>query len=215
MNIQREQLLLYAVTDRSWLAPGETLEAVVEQLLQNGVTLVQLREKGASHEEIVAGARRLLPVCHRYGVPLIVNDDVEAAREAGADGVHVGQDDLDVARARAILGPDSIIGASAHNVAEALAAQAAGADYLGSGAVFGSSTKTDVGTLGPAAFGEICRAVNLPVVAIGGVSRENIHALSGSGLAGAAVISALFAPRDKAAAAREMAELVRAAVEGR
>lgn len=214
MNIKREQLRLYAVTDRSWLRPGETLAAVVEELLRNGVTLVQLREKGASHQTMVEEARALLPVCRRYGVPLIINDDVRAAAEVGADGVHVGQSDMDIAQARAILGPDRIIGTSAHNVEEALAAQAAGADYLGCGAVFGSTTKTDAGTLPLAAFSAICRAVDLPVAAIGGISRENLPALSGSGLDGVAVISALFAPMDRGGAARELRALAERAVKG-
>lgn len=214
MKLNRDQLLLYAITDRGWLRPGETLESVVETLLQNGVTLVQLREKEASHAQRVAAAKALLPLCHRYGVPLIVNDDVEAALEAGADGVHVGQSDLGVTQARAILGPDKLIGTSAHNVEEARTAQAAGADYLGCGAVFGSSTKTDASTLGLEPFTRICQAVSLPVVAIGGISRENLPQLRGSGLAGVALISALFAPQDKGAAARELRALVQKAVEG-
>lgn len=212
MNLKREQMLLYAVTDRGWLRPGETLEAVVETLLQNGVTLVQLREKGACHAQLVTAAKALLPVCRRYGVPLIVNDDVDAVLESGADGVHVGQSDLGVPQARALLGPDKIIGTSAHNVPEALAAQAAGADYLGCGAVFGSATKTDAGTLGLEPFAQICRAVSIPVVAIGGICPDNLPALNGRGLSGVAVISALFAPEDKGAAARALRALAEAAV---
>ena len=213
MNLNREQMLLYAITDRSWLREGETLESVVETLLEQGVTLVQLREKEASHDQLVEMARSLLPLCHRYGVPLIVNDDVQAALESGADGVHVGQSDLEVTQARAILGPDKLIGTSAHNVAEALAAQAAGADYLGSGAVFGSHTKRDVNTLGLDALEAICRSVDLPVVAIGGITRDNLPQLQGRGIAGVALISALFAPADKETNTRVLVDLARKAVQ--
>lgn len=212
MKLKRAQLLLYAITDRSWLQPGETLTSVVETLLQHGVTLVQLREKQASHGQLMEMAQALLPLCHAYGVPLIVNDDVQAALESGADGVHVGQSDLGVVQAQAILGPDKIIGTSAHTVAEALAAQAAGADYLGCGAVFGSQTKTDASTLGLDPLEEICRAVTLPVVAIGGITRDNLPLLGGRGIAGVALISALFAPQDKAANIRVLADLTRQAV---
>ena len=140
MKISPDKLRLYAVTDRTWLGK-ESLEEAVEAALRGGVTILQLREKQAPHEELVKTAMRLKPLCRRYGVPLIINDDVEAALEADADGVHVGQEDMAVAEARRILGPEKIIGASAHNREEALEAQRQGADYLGSGAVFGSSTK--------------------------------------------------------------------------
>ena len=133
--IRPEQLRLYAVTDRSWLRPGESLETVVKTLLQNGVTCLQLREKHCTHEEMVRYARCLRPICAKNGVPLILNDDVQAAVEAGADGVHVGQKDMSLREARTLLGPGKIIGTSAHTVEEALAAEAAGADYLGCGAV--------------------------------------------------------------------------------
>ena len=185
MKIERDELLLYAVTDRSWLKDDETLEPVTEELLKGGVTMVQLREKHASSDERAETARRLLPVCHEYSAKLIINDDIEACIRSGADGVHLGQGDTPVREARALLGADKVIGTSAHNVAEALEGQAAGADYLGSGAVFGSSTKTDAGTLPLDEFARICAAVEIPVCAIGGISKDNISKLSGTGLSAA------------------------------
>ncbi len=202
MNFSKEQLLLYAVTEQKDLA-GRPLEEAVEEVLRGGATCVQLREKHASGEEREALARRLKPVCARYGVPLLVNDDVEAARRAGADGVHVGQGDLPVRRAREILGPHAIIGTSAHNRAEAEQALRDGADYVGSGAVFGSGTKTDAGKLPFAELRRIC-AVGIPVVAIGGIQETNALALEGFGLCGLAVVSALFSAGDREAAARRM-----------
>lgn len=200
MNISAEQLRLYAVTDRAWLA-GRTLESTVQELLAAGVTCVQLREKHAGEAETRALALALKPVCAQYHVPLLINDDVALAKFIDADGVHVGQSDASVAEARRILGPGKIIGASAHNVAEALAAQRQGADYLGCGAVFGTATKTDVTVLPREELRRICRAVSLPVVAIGGISDRNAPLLAGTGIAGLAVVSALFAAPDKTAAA--------------
>lgn len=204
MTFSEKDLRLYAVTDRRWLKAGETLESVVEALLRGGVTLVQLRDKQAGQEQLLEQTRALLPVCRRYGVKLIVNDYPQVALASGADGVHVGQDDMAYEQARRILGPDKIIGVSAHNPAEALRAQAAGADYLGCGAVFGSATKDGVQTLTPAGLAAICRAVSIPVVGIGGIDEKNIPALNGSGAAGVAVVSALFAPADKENAARRL-----------
>ena len=207
MKISADRMRLYAVTDRSWLKGGETLEEAAQAALAGGVTILQLREKHASHGELVAAARRLKPVCEAYGVPLIIDDDVEAVLESGADGVHVGLSDMAIEQAREFLGGDYIIGSSAHNVEEALAAQRAGADYLGCGAVFGSTTKKDTTGLSLTELERICRSVSLPAVAIGGVSRENIGLLKATGVCGAAVVSALFAAPDKGAAARELLKL--------
>ncbi|HIX25319.1 MAG TPA: thiamine phosphate synthase [Candidatus Lachnoclostridium avicola] len=197
---------LYAVTDRTWLGK-ESLEEAVEAALRGGVTILQLREKQAPHEELVKTAMRLKPLCRRYGVPLIINDDVEAALEADADGVHVGQEDMAVAEARRILGQEKIIGASAHNREEALEAQRQGADYLGSGAVFGSSTKKDATTLSREELTAVCRAVSIPVAAIGGITEENCLELAGTGVSGIAVVSALFAAADKEEAAARLRAL--------
>ena len=199
MKINARQLNLYAVTDRSWLKPGETLVSVTEELLKAGVTCVQLREKHMSDEEILKEASLLKDLCDRYQVPLIINDRPDLAKKSGA---HVGLSDMGIQKARNLLGKDFIIGGSAHNVEEALAAEAAGADYLGCGAVFGSTTKTNVTQLPVETLKAICKAVKIPVVAIGGVSSDNLPLLAGSGIAGAAVVSGLFKPTDKAAAVR-------------
>lgn len=183
---------LYAVTDRSWLN-DQTLYEQVEQALKGGVTLVQLREKDLGAEQFLQEARQIQQLCHRFGVPLIINDSIEVALAVDADGVHLGQDDANAAQARQLLGKDKIIGVSAHNVQEALQAVQDGADYLGSGAVFGSGTKTNVSTLPMQTLREICSAVPIPVVAIGGITEQNLQQLSGSGIAGAAVVSAIFA----------------------
>ena len=205
MKISADRMRLYAVTDRSWLKGGETLEEAVQAALVGGVTILQLREKHASHGELVA-ARRLKPVCEAYGVPLIIDDDVEAVLESGADGVHVGQEDMAVAEARRILGPDKIIGASAHSEAEAREAVRQGADYLGCGAVFATATKNDATPLPREELRRICRSVEVPAVAIGGINENNIEALKGCGAAGVAVISAIFGAPDIAAAAAALKE---------
>ena len=208
MKITAEQLKLYAVTDRSWLKPGETLTGVTEELLRSGVTCVQLREKNMSDDEILQEARSLKKICDQHQVPLIINDRPDLALKAGASGVHVGLSDMGIQKAREILGPDFIIGGSAHNVEEALAAEKAGADYLGCGAVFGSTTKTNVSRLPIDTLKAICQAVHIPVVAIGGVNQDNLSQLTGSGIAGAAVISGLYASDDKPEAARAFLDIL-------
>lgn len=197
-----QQLRLYAVTDRSWLKPGETLAEVVETMLKAGVTCVQLREKGAEDAFILQEAQELKALCHRYGVPFLVNDRPDLAQAVGADGVHVGQEDTGLTEARNLLGPNALLGGSAHTVEEALAAQAAGADYLGCGAVFGSGTKHNVSQMPLETLTAICQAVDIPVVAIGGVSLDNLPLLADTGIAGVAVISGLFAADDKTEAAQ-------------
>ena len=196
----RRAMALYAVTDRAWL--GErTLSACVEEALAGGATFVQLREKDAPQAEVVLRARALAPLCREAGVPFVVNDDVEAARIAGADGVHVGQDDAACVEAREKLGPDAIVGVSVQTVEQALVAQADGADYLGVGA--------DVGTDGLAA---ICAAVDIPVVAIGGLNERTIPELAGTGADGAAVVSAIFAAEDIEEETRRLRAAVQAAL---
>lgn len=197
-----QQLKLYAITDRSWLKPGETLTEVVETLLKAGVTCVQLREKAAEDAFILQEAQELKALCRRYGVPFLVNDRPDLAQTVGADGVHVGREDTGLTEARKQLGANAVLGGSAHTVEEALAAQAAGADYLGCGAVFGSGTKHNVSQMSLETLTAICQAVDIPVVAIGGVNLDNLSLLAGTGIAGVAVISGLFAPEDKTAAAQ-------------
>ncbi len=207
MNISPQTLRLYAVSDRSWLKENERLKDILPLLFENGVTLFQLREKHLAREAFLREALEAKEVCRRYGIPLIINDAVDIAKEIGADGVHVGLSDMSVQKAREFLGADAIIGASAHNVTEALAAQEAGADYIGCGAVFCTSTKTDVTTLALSELSAICSAVHIPAVAIGGITAENLPRLNGCGIAGAAVVSALFAQNDPAAAARQLRAL--------
>lgn len=202
-------MTLYAVTDRSWLKPGEALEGAVEELLKAGVTCVQLREKETDEEFFLNEALKLKELCSRYQVPLIINDRPDIAQKAGADGVHVGLSDMGIEKARELLGEGFIIGGSAHNVQEALAAQKAGADYIGCGAVFGSRTKKDVTMLQKEELRAICRTVEIPVVAIGGIQEKNIRELSGTGIDGVAVIGALFAAEDKTAAAKKLLELIK------
>lgn len=204
----RRAMALYAVTDRAWL--GErTLSACVEEALAGGVTFLQLREKDAPRAEIVLRARTLAPLARAAGVPFVVNDDVEAAALVGVDGVHVGQDDAACVDARAALGPDAIVGVSVQTVEQALAAQAAGADYLGVGAVFGTPTKPDAADVGTDGLRAICAAVDIPVVAIGGLNEQTIPALAGTGADGAAVVSAIFAADDIEARTRRVRAIVR------
>lgn len=206
MSFDRNSLLLYAVTDRAWL--GErTLAQQVEQALKGGVTMLQLREKQLDREAFRAEALEIKALCRACGVPFLINDDVELALEVDADGVHVGQEDMEAGRARALLGPDKLVGVSAHTVAEALSAQAAGADYLGLGAVFPTGTKTDVDVLSRDTVREICAAVDIPCVAIGGIGPDNLLELSGCGLAGVSVVSAIFAQRDIESACRTLRTL--------
>ena len=201
----RKDLLLYAVTDRSWLG-NETLYEQVEKALKGGVTLVQLREKELSEADFEQEAKELLELCHKYNVNLIINDNVELAAKVGADGVHIGQSDMGVEKARAILGKEKIIGVTAKTVEQAKAAEAAGADYLGSGAVFGTSTKKDAKPMDHALLQEICESVKIPVVAIGGIDGGNILLLKGRKMAGVAVVSGLFACEDIKKAAEDLRE---------
>lgn len=213
MQLTDAQMRLYAITDDRWLN-GRTLYDCVEDALKGGVTMLQIREKHCSTEELTALAIPIVSLCHRYHVPCIINDDVQAAKDSGADGVHVGQDDASIAQARAVLGAEKWIGTSAHNVAEARKAQQDGADYIGTGAVFGSATKQDATPLSLQTLQEICQAVTIPVVAIGGITAENALQLRGFGGQGIAVISAIFAKPDCTAAAKEMRQLADAICKG-
>lgn len=195
MKLTTEMMRLYAVTDRSWLR-GQTLLEQVEQALMGGVTLVQLREKELDEYTFLREAVDMAKLCHRYGVPLLVNDNVDIARRSGADGVHVGQDDMEAASVRSILGSDMIVGVTAKTIEQAIRAQKAGADYLGSGAVFGSATKLNAKPMTKELLNAICHAVQIPVVAIGGINRENMFELSGTDIDGVAVVSGIFAADD-------------------
>ena len=195
MNVTKESLLLYAVTDRYWL-DGRTLKSAVEEALEGGVTFVQLREKNLGNEDFMQEAKELQALCREYGVPFIVNDNVDVALAMGADGVHVGQHDMQAGDVRKLLGPDKILGVSAQTVEQALLAQKNGADYLGVGAVFPTGSKDDADDVSFETLKAICGAVSIPVVAIGGISLNNVKQLTGSGICGIAVISAIFAQKD-------------------
>ena len=203
MKCDPKDLLLYAVTDRHWLN-GRTLVDVVKESLDGGVTMVQLREKTLEEGKFLEEAKELQTLCRERHIPFIVNDNVDIAKAMDADGVHVGQDDMEAMDVRAKLGPDKIIGVSAHTVEEALLAEKQGADYLGVGAVFPTSSKSDVGEMSYETLKAICKAVSIPVVAIGGISGENVGKLAGSGICGVAVISAIYAAKDVKAAAADL-----------
>ncbi|MCI9157455.1 MAG: thiamine phosphate synthase [Lawsonibacter sp.] len=208
MRCDERDLLLYAVTDRTWLA-GRTLASQVAEALEGGATMIQLREKHLDHDAFLAEALEIQSLCRRRSVPFLINDDVDLAVEAGADGIHVGQHDMEAGRVRARIGPDMILGVSVQTVEQALAAQAAGADYLGVGAVFPTGTKEDADAVSYAVLRDICRAADIPVVAIGGIGAHNVGQLAGSGICGVAVVSALFAQPDVREAARTLYHLTK------
>ena len=207
MKCVKEDLLLYAVTDRHWLN-GRTLYEVVKESLDGGVTFLQLREKTLDEAHFLEEAKELQKLCKEYKVPFIINDNVDIAVAMNADGVHVGQSDMEAGDVRAKLGSDKIIGVAAHTVEEALLAEERGADYLGVGAVFPTGTKTDVDVLDGGMIREITEAVHIPVIAIGGIGKDNVEKLAGNGLDGVAVISAIFAQKDITEATRELKEAV-------
>lgn len=190
MRIKKEELLLYAVTNGK--EQGKALIEQIREALDGGITLLQLREKGISEEDFVKKAKEILPLCKEKGVKLIINDSVMVAKKSGADGVHLGLEDGGIKEAREILGEAAIIGATAHNLKEALEAEKEGADYLGSGAAFGSLTKADAKPIDLNEYNKITEVVKIPVVAIGGIELDNVSELYGRGLAGVAVVSGIF-----------------------
>ena len=206
-NLEKS-LLLYAVTDRHWLG-GRTLYDVVRESLDGGVTFLQLREKDLDDASFYEEAVKLQEMAKEYGVPFVVNDNVEIAVRMNADGVHVGQSDMEAGDVRALIGPDKILGVSAQTVEQAVLAERRGADYLGVGAVFPTGSKDDAVEVSRETLAAICRAVSIPVIAIGGITRDNVAELKGSGIVGIAVISAIYAQADIRRAAEELAARVR------
>lgn len=204
--MKSDNLLLYAVTDRRWLN-NSTLCKQVEEAIQGGVTFVQLREKNLDSEIFLKEAIEIKKLCNRYKVPFVINDNVDIAVKMNADGVHVGQSDMEASDVRSIIGKDKILGVSAQTVSQALKAQEQGADYLGVGAVFHTGTKNDADDVSYETLKEICRAVTIPVIAIGGIGKDNILQLSGSGICGVAVISSIFAQKDIKKASEELRHL--------
>ena len=205
----RKGMLLYAVTDQSWLKEGQTLLSVCKDVLSSGATFLQIREKDLDANSFEVEAAKLKELCARYNVPYVVNDSVEIALAIDADGVHVGQSDIKGRDIRRMIGSDKILGISAGTTQEAIAAENAGADYIGVGAVFGTSTKKNARNLTVEKLKEISSAVSIPVVAIGGINGNNLMELSGSGVDGVAVVSAIFAAEDPGKATAELLVLAR------
>ncbi len=203
----RKSMLLYAVSDRAWLKEGQTLTDVCEEILNSGATFLQIREKDLDEAAFSEEAQQLKELCACHHVPFVVNDSVEIALQIDADGVHVGQSDIKGRDIRAMIGNDKILGISAGTVEEAIAAEKAGADYIGVGAVFGTSTKKNARNLTVEKLREISSAVSIPVVAIGGINASNAAELAGSGIDGVAVVSAIFAAENPGAATAQLRKL--------
>ena len=212
MKCDKQNMLLYAVTDRAWVGK-QSLYEQVKSALKGGVTCVQLREKELDDEAFLKEAVEIHALCQRYGVPFFVNDNVDIAIRCHAEGIHVGQDDMAAAQVRQRVGEGVMIGVSAHTVQEALDAVAHGADYLGVGAVFATHTKTDVSEMPRQTLLDICNAVDVPVVAIGGIHKDNILQLRGTGVDGVALVSAIFSAKDIEAECRELKALSEQIVE--
>lgn len=203
MKLNKNSMNLYAVTDRSWLE-GKSLSTLVEESLKAGVTFVQLREKNLDLNEFVELAKEIKKLTDKYNIPYVINDNVEIALACDADGVHVGQNDMEASNVREKIGKDKILGVSVQTVEQAILAEKKGADYLGVGAVFSTSTKLDATDVSFDTLKEICNAVTIPVVAIGGINKDNILKLSGSGASGIAVVSAIFAEKNVYKATKEL-----------
>ena len=207
LRVNADAMTLYAVTDRTWVK-DTTLMDQVKEALEGGITFLQLREKHLSKEEFIKEAREMKELSKEYKVPFVINDNIEVALAVDADGVHIGQNDMSVEEARKLLGEDKIIGVSAHNVEEAIKAQKGGADYLGVGAVCATSTKKDANVVSKEEIKKICHTVEIPVVAIGGIKKENIKTLEGTDVDVVAVVSAIFAAKDIKKDTKQLRSLV-------
>lgn len=212
MKVDKKTMLVYAVTDRAWLK-NESLWEQVDKAIKGGATFVQLREKDLNYDEFLEEAIAVKKVTDQYNVPFVINDNVEIAIACHADGVHVGQKDMEAGKVREKLGEDKIIGVSVQTVEQALLAEKQGADYLGVGAVFNTTTKADASEVSLMTLKKICEAVSIPVVAIGGIKKENILQLKGSKIDGIAVVSAIFGEREIVGATKELVSLTKQALE--
>lgn len=208
LKLNNKSLLLYAITDSSWLN-GKTLPEAVEEAILGGATFIQLREKNLNYEEFLKIAIEVKSVTDKYNIPFVINDNVDVAVQVDADGAHIGQSDEEINIAREKLGNKKIIGLSARTVEEAVKAEENGADYIGVGAIFNTSTKHDANTVSIETLKQICKTVKIPVVAIGGISKDNVHELMGTGIAGISVVSAIFALDNIKYATTELLELTK------
>lgn len=209
MKFDSQQLKLYAITDRSWLKENETIYDIVEQAIDGGATLIQVREKTLARESFIREVKEIKPLCHRNGIALIVNDDVSVAIDSGADGVHVGQSDLEGRLVKSMIPSSMILGISAQSVEQAIKAKEDGATYLGVGAVFPTSTKDDADALNTTILKQIAESVDIPTVAIGGICKDNIPLLRGTSIAGISVISAIFAEKNIRKATADLLDIVK------
>ena len=208
MKVNKESMLVYAITDRHWTGE-KTLEQQVDEVLKNGATFLQIREKNMPHDELVKEAVLIKEIAKKYNVPVVIDDDIYAVIESGVDGVHIGQKDMDYIEARKLLGDDKIIGMTAPSVELAKKAEKLGADYIGAGAVFNTSTKKDTKPLELSTLREICSSISIPVVAIGGIDHSYVRKLKGTDIDGVAVISALFGADDPGEATRELVSIMK------
>ncbi len=213
MNTDKKDMLLYAVTDRMW-SEKKGLKGQIKEALEGGITFLQLREKELSDEEFLKEALEIKDMVKEYNIPFVINDNVDVAIKCDADGVHVGQSDMKATDVRSKIGKDKILGVSAHTLEEAIEAEKMGADYLGVGAVFSTSTKLDADDVSFETLKEICDSVNIPVVAIGGISKDNILKLKGSHVDGVAVVSAIFASKNITEDTKELLNLSKEMVKG-
>ena len=203
MSLDKNSLELYAITDRHWLN-GASLYDQVEQTILGGATFIQVREKELDKEDFLNEAVEIQKLCKAHHIPFVINDNVEIARSIDADGVHVGQSDMKAGDVRALIGSDKILGVSVQTVEQAVLAEKNGADYLGVGAVFQTGSKADADDVSHETLKAICEAVSIPVIAIGGITKDNVMQLAGRGICGIAVISAIFAQKDIYAATAEL-----------
>jgi len=206
LKVDKKSMLLYVVTDRSWLGNNSFIKQV-EEIIQNGATFIQLREKYLSYDEFLKEAMEVKVLTDKYKIPYVINDNIEVALACDADGVHVGQGDMPAKEVRALIGEEKILGVSVQTVEQAIKAEIDGADYLGVGAVFSTSTKADASVVSFETINAICKSVSIPVVAIGGINEKNILELKGTGISGVAIISAIFSKPDIAEATKKLYEL--------
>ena len=195
MKLDKKDMILYAITDRCWMG-DDSLEEQVEEALKGGASFIQLREKDLSFDEFLDQAKKIKKLTDKYGTPFVINDNVEVAIKSGADGVHIGQSDMNAKEVRKLIGNNKILGVSANTIEIAKLAEENGADYIGVGAVFKTNTKEDADTISMDTIKDICKSVSIPVVAIGGINESTVLDLKGSGVDGICCVSAIFAKQD-------------------